>query len=182
MYFWATYTIFSASIIPDSYRSISAFVSDRLSVSIRLLINQRDYFIGWQLQRSTSKSDTSRSIHVLQKAISSFEIWFLMSISTYKSEKNLRVLFAAKVFQSALKIEFTHLFIGRSHQQHQFNIFQTSHPEIKKEKGKFILKRTALHRYQDIILDMMDTLLYKYIYFYFYRYICFFTNLCLNTV
>ena len=129
------------------------------------------------MQLLVSKSDTSRSVNVFQRAINNFEILFLASISSYRPETSITVLFARKVFRSALKVEFTRFFIGKSYEQDQFNIFQrsqTEHKKKKKKKGKFILKRTVLIRYLHLILDMIHTLLYKYIYLY--------TNLCTNTV
>ena len=81
-----------------------------------------------------SKSDTSRSVHVFQRAIKYFEILFLVSIITYKPETSLTVLFARKVFRSALKVEFTR--IEKSYKQHQFDIFQTFQTEHKKKKEK----------------------------------------------
>ena len=170
MYFRTTYTWFPVSIIPASYRSIPTFVSNRLSVPIRRLRNQHDYFIGYQPQCLASKSDTSHSVHVFQRAISNFEILFLASISIYKPEISLTVLLARKVFLSALKVEYTSFFIGKFYKQHQFKIFQTNQIELKEKNGKFILKRTLLHRYPHMILDKIHTILYKYIYFY--------TNLC----
>ena len=128
--------LYHVSIISDSCRSVPTFVSDRLSVSIRLLINRHDYFIRQQLQLSASKSDTSRSVHVFQRAINNFEILFLASISTYKPETSLAVLFPRKVFRSALKVEFTRFFIGKSYKEHQFNIFQTSQAVHNKKKKK----------------------------------------------
>ena len=160
------------SIISDSCSSVPTFVSDRLSASIRLLINQHDCFIGHQLLLLAFKSDTSRFVHVFQRAINNFEILLLASINTYKPEANLTVFFAIKVFRSALKIEFTRCFIGKSYKQHQFNIFQTFQTEIRKKNENLLW--TVLHRYLPMILDMIHTLLYKYIYFY--------TNLCTNTV
>ena len=50
---------FKLLITLDSYISVPAFVLDRDYVSIRLLLNQRDHFIGQQLQRSVSKINTS---------------------------------------------------------------------------------------------------------------------------
>ena len=61
-----------------------------------------------QFQLLPSKSDTSRSVHVFQRAIKNFEILFLASISTYKPETSITVLFARKAFRSALKVDFTH--------------------------------------------------------------------------
>ena len=109
-------------------------------------------------------------MHVFQRAISNFEILFLASISIYKPEISLTVLLARKVFLSALKVEYTSFFIGKFYKQHQFKIFQTNQIELKEKNGKFILKRTLLHRYPHMILDKIHTILYKYIYFY--------TNLC----
>ena len=130
MYFWAT---FHVSIISDSCRFIPSFVSDRLSVSIRSLINQHDCFIGHKLQLLASKSDTSRSVHVFQRAISNFYILFLASVNTYKQETNLTVLFARKVFRSALKVEFTRFFIGKSYKQYQINISKTFQAGLRKK-------------------------------------------------
>ena len=98
--------IYHVSITSDSCCSVPTFVSDRPSVSIRLLINQHDYFIRQQLQLLASKSDTSRSVHVFQRAINNFEILFLASISIYKPEPTLSFLLARKVFPSALKVKF----------------------------------------------------------------------------
>ena len=80
------------------------------------------------------KSDKSRSVHVFQRAIKYFEILFLVLIIIYKPETSLTVLFARKVFRSALKVEFAR--IGKSCKQHQFHIFQTSQTEHKKKKEK----------------------------------------------
>ena len=140
IYFRTTYTLFPVSIIPASYRSIPTFVSDRLSVPIRRLINQHDYFIGYQPQCLASKSDTSHSVHVFQRAISNFEILFLASISIYKPEISLTVLLARKVFLSALKVEYTSFFIGKFYKQHQFKIFQTNQIELKEKKRKIYLE------------------------------------------
>ena len=35
-----------ASVTPEGYRSVTSFVSGSSSVSLRLLINQHDYFVG----------------------------------------------------------------------------------------------------------------------------------------
>ena len=93
-----------------------------------------------------------------------FLILFLTSISTYKPEANLKVLFARKIFRSALKVEFVRFFIEKSYKQHQFKIFQTSQTELKKKREKLILKRTALNRYLHMISNKFWTLLYKKIY------------------
>ena len=99
MHFWATYTIFPLYRIPV----VALKLLYRIGfVSIRLLIDQH-------LQLLASKSDTSRSIHVFQRAINNLEILFLASISTYKPETSLTVFFARKLFRWTLKVEFTRL-------------------------------------------------------------------------
>ena len=76
-YVWATYTMFPVSIIPDSYRSIPTFVSDRLSVSIRLLINQHNYFINSNCNARLLKLIRPAPFMFLkeQKAILKFCFW-----------------------------------------------------------------------------------------------------------
>ena len=51
---------YHVSIIPNWYRYVSTIVSEKLSVSISLLIIQYDYCFGQQLERS-SASDESHS-------------------------------------------------------------------------------------------------------------------------
>ena len=49
-----------ASIIPDRYRSVPIFISDRPSVSIRTDFLRHDFRNGEGLERSNSESDTRR--------------------------------------------------------------------------------------------------------------------------
>ena len=51
------------------YNSVPTFVSDRPSVSIKLLINQYDCFIEKQLQCSSSKSNTPRSVPEIHNSL-----------------------------------------------------------------------------------------------------------------
>ena len=48
------------SIIPDRYRSVPVFISDRLSVSIGTYFFRHDFCNGEGLERSDSESDTRR--------------------------------------------------------------------------------------------------------------------------
>ena len=75
-------------IFSDSYRSVWTIVSDRSSVSIRLLIIEHGCCIGQQLERSTSKSDTLRSVP-FQKQIIVHDFFDLKGSVTSKSVKML---------------------------------------------------------------------------------------------
>ena len=52
------------SLILGSYRSVPSFVSDMPSIPMRLLVIQRDCSIVYQLKRSSSETDTFRSVPV----------------------------------------------------------------------------------------------------------------------
>lgn len=81
--------VYFVPIFSDSYRSFWTIVSDRSSVSIRLLIIQHGCCIGQQLERSTSKSDTLRSVP-FQKQIIVHDFFDLKVYSvTLKSVKML---------------------------------------------------------------------------------------------
>ena len=133
--FWLKYFVFQFQIL-GFHLNIRYFEN--------MWHNQHDCFIGHQLQLLAFESDTPRFVHVFQRAINNFEILLLASINTYKPETNLTVLFAIKVFRSALKIEFTRSFIGKSYKQHQINIFQTFQTEIRKKKMKIYYEQFCI--------------------------------------
>ena len=54
-------------------------------------------------------------LKVFQIATNNFEILFLASINRYKPETNLTVLFARKIFISALMVELRRFFIEKSY-------------------------------------------------------------------
>ena len=85
-----------------------------------------------------SKSDTSRSLHVFQRALNNFEILFLASTNTYKPETSLTILFARKVSRSALKVELTRFFIGKSDKEHKLIFSKHLKQNIRKKRKIYL--------------------------------------------
>ena len=91
--------LYHVSILSGSCRSVPTFVSDRLLFPldyslINMIILSDSNCNSWLLK-------LIHPVHVFKRALNNFEILFPASISPYKPETSLTVLFARKVFRSA---------------------------------------------------------------------------------